>query len=161
MAQGRFTKKKSVFPQLSSKAAEAQFGNKEAWRFKSVTTPGHSFNLVRALSEFVILQRYGRYVPPRFWYKKTNCPKMRSDFLSMEKQIAAMIYRKESITALQLLSIVCERFTPEAPVEYKVDDSKKEEPFCTMVLTQNEVNAMLNTNRPNKTMREIIRDNDG
>jgi hypothetical protein len=114
---------------------------------------------VRALSEFVILQRYGKNVPPLFWHKKTNCPEMREDFLAVEKQIAAMIYRKEHITALQLLSIVCERFSPEEPVAYEVVNETKATCEGEALLTDTEVSRMIGVaGRAENNMRKVIRD---
>lgn len=91
---------------------EKQLGNRESWKFVSVTTPGHKFGLPKALAEFVILQRYGLDVPPYFWYKSTGCDKIREDFSKIENQIAGMIFKNDGITALQLLSIVCEKYKP-------------------------------------------------
>lgn len=159
MIRKNSTKKKLVFRQLDSKVAEAQFGNGDSWRFKSVTTPGHSFPLVRAVSEFVILQKYGKNVPPLFWHKKTKCPEMREDFLAIEKQVAAMIYRKENITALQLLSIICERFSAEEPVQYEVVNKEKPRPIGEELLTNEDVVSIIGMQKhSSKNMRETLRD---
>jgi hypothetical protein len=127
-----------------------QAGNKNSWKFRSITTPGHSFSLFQFLSEMVVLQRFGIKVPQYFWYKKTNCPKMRDTFYSVQNQIAGMIRKNRSITALQLLSIVCEKFPPlpmqqvvgaaQEPVEspesanlvVELDDSPKQETLLSM-----------------------------
>jgi len=129
-------KRKSAFRQISEASLKKQFGTQDSWRFRSITTPGKSFTLSRALAEFVILQRYGKDVPPLFWYKKTGCYKIRDDFLKIEKQIAAMIYRNEHITALQLLSIVCEKFPPIPQVTMQESKPKKKEKLASKPLIE-------------------------
>lgn len=91
---------------------DRQFGNKNSWRFRSLTTPGHSFSLIQFLAEVIILQRYGLKVPPYFWYKNSRCHKIRDEFKQVQNKIAGMIKRKNGITACELLGVVCEKFPP-------------------------------------------------
>lgn len=106
------TQKKSTRKSWASRLPDNQVGNKNSWRFRSITTPGHSFSLIQFIAEMVILQRYGKNIPPYFWYKRTERPKMRKDFYDIQNHIVAMIKRDKSVAALRLLSIVCEKFPP-------------------------------------------------
>ena len=86
---------------------------------------------------------------------------MRADFLSVEKKIAAMIYKKNDITALQLLSIVCERYAPEPQVQYEMIKDNKESPALEgcQILTEEEIKELLGTpDAKHTTMRKIMKD---
>ena len=137
-------KKKSAYRKLNPSILSAQFGDKTTWRFTSITTPNYGFTFTRVIAEFVMLQRHGfRALPPYFWYKKTGRPELRKEFKDIENQIAAMVYRSDgTITAQQLLSILCEKFSPEplptpVSVDMKEDAILSEQPLITLRPQQN------------------------
>jgi hypothetical protein len=104
-------RRKSVSKQQKWEPPENQVGNKTYPKLRSITTPNREWYVIDGIAEWIIVQRYGKdNVPPHFWTKKADVPRLRAEFQKIKNMMFGMIRKKPNITAFELIIPVLNHF---------------------------------------------------